>query len=844
MVYEDRGQVDEDSNSGDEDGDEDINGDDEDGDDEDGDEDGDSGDEASFDGEQLRRDYASKAKAKVAIKLTERASGFYVTLTKRNGGKSDRRRLRYTCVNRKVPDILCTFQQNAVAEKSSDPDVPQRWRITKREEHNAACRAYYQATPKKKGQLKDDKLKTREIDARTLVEAVLHKLPPNFTAKEARRAVEKEFNIQLPLKSFVKVCEPDATGRALLSLHYLPQYLAALQAVDKRGVYLIEFVEPGSSYSDHCVERWIVIPGVMSIIMSGDDPTIASPLKVCVVDCHHKRQLFGNVDIVAVAQGPNHNVLLLAFGEIRGERGEHCLWFFEHLLESYPSLEVIVVDEGVALNSQEVQDFLAEHNVSLRVCARHLAPNVAKHAATGQAQIVAETVHLLAAARTAKRVARLLDSLSENVRQELEPRLLKLTESSFIDMKKMTGNIRTNQLAECVGSWILNARRLCGVDMVISALAQQNEQVTTQLKAVEGEKSRFAPKAKDEAFKQYKAVEDCTVKGKPAGTAALLTGTIVQKEQSFACRIELFETGTASMQCPCRFFESSGMPCCHLLKLLLVSKVDWQDKRFYHPIHLKTTWKKQLEAVAHGLPHTRIANPMDNVGRDAKRALREIMARDGELAGYPADYRAAAGRPKGSKNADHVNLRRKKPASELASKKPSKSSRPRMSHEQQLERDSVFYDVDEDGEKVELDDDEEQPPASAKRSESCCSSCGAPGHNKSSCNNPDIRRIVEEYQVLPPPPAAPAPKKRARLVRQQNVDVPDGRDAPDGAPQVPGRVRAKHAPDDGSCAVCKKPPETSQAKRDEFTSCRGKCARIAHLTCIKGKRGWKCENCK
>jgi hypothetical protein len=165
----------------------------------------------------------------------------------------------------------------------------------------------------------------------------------------------------------------DSVWHLLWDYAQLPDFIAAAQANDPSGYYVLERVPLEGHYE--AMHRAFWVNGGIAAGFGQEDDFLG----VGIIDGAHLKTCFGGTLLQVVALDANHHIVPLGQAIVPVENGDHCTWMLERTVDAFPrgTFKCALGDEGTAFMSQLFQSTLSKHGMRWSLCTNHVAENLA-----------------------------------------------------------------------------------------------------------------------------------------------------------------------------------------------------------------------------------------------------------------------------------------------------------------------------------------------------------------------------------------------------------------------------------------------------------------------------------
>jgi len=428
------------------------------------------------------------------------------------------------------------------------------------------------------------------------------------TPKPIKDVLDKELMTEISLWQARQIsCSSGDFEIAMELLEYtmLPDTIARLKKEDPRGCYVLEASK--AKWSDQCFHRCFISPSTVHRYGQIDPGLVVS------FDACHRRTHIGGVYYLFVYRDAGGKLCLLAFGISQGESGDDAAFMWTHFRECFPNLQLVVQDEGSAINSVRALEALsgltpsmretadrrgvtAVENVFVGLCAKHLEKSVKqKHKKAGAASLL----HRFAKARTEWEVAKVLSEASgistdlEKDFRRLKPRLCL---SDRLDVGVASAGITTNSNAESLNNSIQEARGmgvLSGLRFLLCWMKEKHAELHDLYNCGPGDltKEEWISMPVERAFKIFKEellkANELQVTFWAKGPKDVVGEWVLEGQVSSRINSEpppcLFKVAydvdagaempsrdvSPLIQCSCRLYQDVGVACRHVLRGLI-----------------------------------------------------------------------------------------------------------------------------------------------------------------------------------------------------------------------------------------------------------------------------------
>lgn len=235
-----------------------------------------------------------------------------------------------------------------------------------------------------------------------------------------------------------------------------------------KGDYILEY--KATNWAENSLSHWYISPSALQTY----PPCGWAFLVTC--DGTHFQNEFGGTAFLWVYRDVDKKLSILSFGAAPSENGEESAWMLHQFRNSFPSLAILLQDEGVGLNSHEALEELkglkeglcsiadakgveAVAEVFVALCARHGKTGVQKrHKGKGASNLL----YQLARARTAteiESVLKLASDLSAPLHDELADKVEQYSISSRLDKGLPSRGAIVQSNSESMNNAIQQARQ-------------------------------------------------------------------------------------------------------------------------------------------------------------------------------------------------------------------------------------------------------------------------------------------------------------------------------------------------------------------------------------------------
>lgn len=512
------------------------------------------------------------------------------------------------------------------------------------------------------------------------------------------KAIAKKKGIELGSQAasrLISQTEDASDYDYLLDFHLVPTLVETMKREDPDGLYLLETQK--TDYADNTFFRVFGAFGGARLLFLNDHVGLVA------IDGTFLKHEFSGTLLLATSQDAAKMLVVLAWGICSSENGSNCGAFAEFVRTAYPTMKIVMQDEGTALNGQEARAAYAAVSESVRLEAEKLGvvPTANVHMANCSSHMrdpvqkqcpgtsgVGEAIQKVALARTQKA----LDEAMEEARQKdqrlfdsLLPRREALSLAKRLEKGLASNGITTNQLVEIAANMVAVARKLGAARMILWLNEHEGRKYAERKQAAKNRVHVLTPKMEEIAVEcqrrsatLYNVITSEISDTRASGLVGKTDGTTVHCSMT-----RNPETGLIEFSCPCLHFEEFGIPCgraqClmrfanqHCKDLNLgVGLWSWKSSRSYHPRVLTVTWRKQYEHpfVVFSRP------PLLNDKQSAKNKIHGLLKQraldapdvPSSLDLYPPPFAPSGGRKKGkTKNREKKEQRRKKAYTESA----------------------------------------------------------------------------------------------------------------------------------------------------------------------------------
>lgn len=465
-----------------------------------------------------------------------------------------------------------------------------------------------------------------------LAGALMNKISDAAALRSAFAAISLPAPSLQSTQSFLRSKLVTSFERHVLELLLLPQFVAAVRAIDLKGMIDLETRRDNyNSVEVDVFHRLFFCLGAHRIIVSK-----TAVLPFLAVDGAHLRRVFGGIMLVAVMPTANRQLCPLAVAFVESESEESCVWFATRLLSCYPGVHFVwMMDQGSALTSAGMCTLLDGADQVRSTCAKHLMATLTNNRNRSEGEIkgplkgVQYQLYQLAKSRSseaAEDVLAKIKALNPTVEVYLRDRLdliasfalLEIDADGEIGGRRRGGRI-TTQLAESLNNALLKVRSMG----IISGLIWMVEWCRQQ--AVAGRKSALhwtssdyrgdrIPGLAPNVSKNFIAVElskntQYSVESFQERDLLVLTGLVVKQADQSSSRFVTvrrdYVGGKVTILCNCRTRQEYGYPCSRAVKLIQTAngmpgtkgKWVWHSKEFFAEFTYLSTWEQQLQLL-------------------------------------------------------------------------------------------------------------------------------------------------------------------------------------------------------------------------------------------------------
>jgi hypothetical protein len=349
---------------------------------------------------------------------------------------------------------------------------------------------------------------------------------------------------------------------------------------------------------------------------------------------------FKHTLLIAVTFDGNNELMILALAVVDIENGDNWLWFSQLLVADFPGITVILADYSKGMEAENFQTYLRNNSILYSRCARHLVENCKKNCTSNKLSKDVETfiITKLAQSRTQdlyRERLQVVRAKSPQAADWLDERCRQFVSFHFLQEGKNRHGKVTSNAAENINSALLPMRSE-GILFLTSKIVNWMLTKAHKREIMAGKWVLEHQLLTDYALKEHT---------KTMNEAAKRTVTILNyRDDWWEAQVSaspLRPTSSAvvmhvkvnpitfATDCPCLYYNEYGMPCIHVMALILhrdlsPNDVRWYDTRF-QAIKLQEMYTNQaglsLNLTTHG----------------GKLKVNELI---------PPDYRTTAGRPK------------------------------------------------------------------------------------------------------------------------------------------------------------------------------------------------------
>lgn len=223
-----------------------------------------------------------------------------------------------------------------------------------------------------------------------------------------------------------------------------------------------------------------------------------------------------------------------------------------------------------------IKELLPE--VEHRFCTRHLCANLEKQHPSNPVKNAFWEASTATHPQAFKKAMKALSHASKGALEKLSQLEPGMWSKAYFQTHSLTDSTENN-ISECFNSWILKARYMPIIDMLIEIHDMIMTRIHQKRDAMAGQDIVIVPKAKktlDEAVK-----ESC-------GLTVLWDGreTYVVKGKGASCSVNL-----SNRTCSCRVWDLTGIPCCHGVTAIQDARknpIDFVDKCYSKETYMRT----------------------------------------------------------------------------------------------------------------------------------------------------------------------------------------------------------------------------------------------------------------
>ena len=408
-----------------------------------------------------------------------------------------------------------------------------------------------------------------------------HNIKPG---KETFRRVNGIMPSSSAIRTINHLLLQDDTAALLRDFAALPHLFQSFQQQDPHGTYVFETGQ--TPWADNSLTRYFVCFGAIK-----DMQHVGNGGQLFVFDaCHLKNEFHGRVWL-ATERDSQHGLTIVAFGGSARECAEDARWMLQYLRDCFPTMAIILHDQGTALLSETTTSALSgvtqamEQEASrsagavpvgqvlVGLCVRHLAPHLATRA-FGAGKKALKVAWQLARARTLTAVQEALQTaqaISENLFLELHANKEKISLFYRLEAGHASHGQVTNSNAESANNMIERYRAFGPARIVTGILdVMQSKFVERAQRAARflAEDRIVVPRVEEHLQQNAKMAVQWALIGTPVVTGTEFqvhlqrTRTVQQKQVSESRFVRcIVRGGRRVIVCPCRSWEDHGFLC-------------------------------------------------------------------------------------------------------------------------------------------------------------------------------------------------------------------------------------------------------------------------------------------